>query len=360
MVCWPVSCKIGRVNFLSAVKWNNSFSKIIQFTAGVRQGGISSPFFCHCMLMMSSLLFYRLSFVTACWWCPHCYFIAFLLSLYVDDVFTVISSPFFCHCMLMMSSLLFYHLSFVIVCWWCLHCYFITFLLSLYVDDVFTVILSPFFCHCMLMMSSLLFYRLAFVTVCWWCPHCYFITFLLSLYVDDVLTVILSPFFCHCMLMMSSLLFYHLSFVTACWYCPHCYFITFLLSLYVDDVLTVIEKSGLGCFKKNCVNSFMYADDLILLTILIRDLQCLFNICLKEFALLGMDINSAKLCCLRIGQRHNIEVVCIAVNDVEIQWCKKLRYLGLFITSARKFNVNLQNIRHTFFSSLNGILVKWV
>ena len=131
------------------------------------------------------------------------------------------------------------------------------------------------------------------------------------------------------------------------------------MSLYVDDVLTIIEKSGLGCFiKKNCVNSFMYADDLILLTISIRDLQCLVSICLKEFALIGININSAKLCCLRIGPCHNVEVVCIAVNDVEIQWCKELRYLGLFITSARKFNVNLQNARHKFFSSLNGIFGK--
>ena len=102
----------------------------------------------------------------------------------------------------------------------------------------------------------------------------------------------------------------------------------------------------------------MYADDLILLTISIRDLQCLVNICLKEFALIGMNINSAKSCCLRIGPRHNVEVVCIAVNDVEIQWCKELRYLGLFITFARKFNVNLQNARHKFFSSLNGIFGK--
>ena len=47
-----------------------------------------------------------------------------------------------------------------------------------------------------------------------------------------------------------------------------------LFAVYVDDVLNKLENSKLGCVIKNkCVNSFMYADDLILLSISIHDMQ---------------------------------------------------------------------------------------
>ena len=57
-----------------------------------------------------------------------------------------------------------------------------------------------------------------------------------------------------------------------------------LFTVYVDDVLNKLENSKLGCvIKNNCVNSFMYADDLILLSISIRDMQTMINICEIQF-----------------------------------------------------------------------------
>ena len=57
-----------------------------------------------------------------------------------------------------------------------------------------------------------------------------------------------------------------------------------LFSVYVDDVLKKLESSKLGCFIKNmCANSFMYADDLILLSISIHDMEAMVDICEIEF-----------------------------------------------------------------------------
>ena len=53
-----------------------------------------------------------------------------------------------------------------------------------------------------------------------------------------------------------------------------------LFSLYVDLVLTKLESSNSGCFLGyQCLNSFLYADDLILLSISVDHLQKLFNTC---------------------------------------------------------------------------------
>ena len=53
-------------------------------------------------------------------------------------------------------------------------------------------------------------------------------------------------------------------------------------------------------------NSFMYADDLILLSISIHDMQAMVDICEIEFKNILMSINSKKSACLRIGDRHNV------------------------------------------------------
>jgi len=51
-----------------------------------------------------------------------------------------------------------------------------------------------------------------------------------------------------------------------------------LFSIYVDSVLKYLENSKLGCFVNyQCYNSFMYADDLILLSTSVTDLQLMFK-----------------------------------------------------------------------------------
>jgi len=70
--------------------------------------------------------------------------------------------------------------------------------------------------------------------------------------------------------------------------------------------LDKLAESGLGCFMGlKCLNSFMYADDLILLSISISDLQKMLDICNKGFHDLDLPINIKKSCCLRVGPRWN-------------------------------------------------------
>ena len=75
----------------------------------------------------------------------------------------------------------------------------------------------------------------------------------------------------------------------------------FLFAVYVNDVLSRLADSKLGCFINcTCLNSIMYADDLILISICLMHLQLLVDICKQEFDKIDMQINGSKSGCLRI------------------------------------------------------------
>lgn len=82
------------------------------------------------------------------------------------------------------------------------------------------------------------------------------------------------------------------------------------------------------------VNSFFYADDLVLTAIFISDFQELVDICVTELKCIRMKMNLSKLDCWRIVNRHLNLVENLVVNDVGIEWKKEIRYSGVFITSA--------------------------
>ena len=132
-----------------------------------------------------------------------------------------------------------------------------------------------------------------------------------------------------------------------------------LFSAYVDDILIKLEKCRHGCYIRNiCVNSFMYADDLILLSISIRDMQILVNLCEIEFMNIGMSINSKKTSCLRIGKRHDVIIQPIIIGGQAIEWKQELKYLGITIVSGNHFKTNKQLAKQKYFRPVNSIFGK--
>ena len=107
-----------------------------------------------------------------------------------------------------------------------------------------------------------------------------------------------------------------------------------------------------------CMNSFMYADDLIILAISLSDLEYLLNLCVGVFKTLGMEINTKKTSCIRIGPRHNVSISNVFLNGQILLWNQELNYLGIVLCSAKKFTVNQQKCKQKFFKSINGIFGK--
>jgi hypothetical protein len=98
-----------------------------------------------------------------------------------------------------------------------------------------------------------------------------------------------------------------------------------------------LKRSDLDCYVKGiCFNSVMFADDLLLLAISITHLQCMIDICSQILGSCYLELNWKKTFVLRIGPRHNFTAAKLILNGQVITWKSEIRYLGVFIVSAKK------------------------
>ena len=133
----------------------------------------------------------------------------------------------------------------------------------------------------------------------------------------------------------------------------------FLFSLFVDSVLENLANSNLGCFVDNiCYNSIMYADDLIILSQSVTELQHLFNICAANFDSLDLPINAAKCHCTRVGPRHKTLCKKINLKGLDIDWVEEILYLGVPLKKGNSFSCNCDSTVKIFYASSNTILSK--
>jgi len=57
-----------------------------------------------------------------------------------------------------------------------------------------------------------------------------------------------------------------------------------------------------------------------------------------------MSLNAAKSCGIRIGHRHDKSCNnIVTLNGLQLSWVNELRYLGIFIVSARCFRISLDH-----------------
>jgi len=80
-----------------------------------------------------------------------------------------------------------------------------------------------------------------------------------------------------------------------------------LFALYVDNLLFKLVNSGLGCLniiRNSCFNTInVSADDLLLLSISLADLQEMINLYTTELLACDLSLNVNKSVCLRFGPR---------------------------------------------------------
>src|ERR1044072_7780183 len=112
-----------------------------------------------------------------------------------------------------------------------------------------------------------------------------------------------------------------------------------LFLVYVDDMLIKLTK--LGCkISMQSVGALMYADDLLLLSPSISQLQVMLTVCESELALLDLKLNTDKSVCLRLGHRFNKDCCTVQSQTGPIPRVKEARCLGVYITAGTKFACN--------------------
>jgi hypothetical protein len=102
----------------------------------------------------------------------------------------------------------------------------------------------------------------------------------------------------------------------------------------------------------------MYADDLVLLSGSLSDLQAVIDLCNGEISSLDMLINVKKSQIIRIGPRYSNVFTCVTVNGLPIAFVDKLKYLGSFIRSSKYFKVSVHDLRVKFYRAFNSLYAR--
>jgi len=123
----------------------------------------------------------------------------------------------------------------------------------------------------------------------------------------------------------------------------------FLSAIYLDYIFD---------YRCNSMSRLiiLYADDIMLLTQSVSELQLLLTACEQELSWLDMSINSKKSCCMRIGSRFNVRCNNITTSTgFDIPWVNEIRYLGIYIAMSRSFKCSFDHAKRAFYRSLNAV-----
>ena len=93
-----------------------------------------------------------------------------------------------------------------------------------------------------------------------------------------------------------------------------------LFAIYVNDVLNGFTSCG-ACFKGLSVSAIMYADDIVLLSPSVTELQQMLNYLHTELSMLDIKINVKKSNAIRIGNRFASKCDDLCVKE-SIPWSK--------------------------------------
>ena len=118
-----------------------------------------------------------------------------------------------------------------------------------------------------------------------------------------------------------------------------------LFAVYVDDLAKSCDAAVV-----------LYADDILLLTPTVSELQNLLNTCERELQALDLVINVKKSCCLRIGPRSdvNCERLC-SLSGTFLPWTKVVKYLGIYLVSLKRIKISTEHSRRSFYRATDSL-----
>ena len=126
----------------------------------------------------------------------------------------------------------------------------------------------------------------------------------------------------------------------------------FLFALYLDDIWN----------NWKLISRFyiiLYADDILLISSSVCELQRTFDACERELTWLDMVINTKKSCSIRIGPRN--DYICANITTSQgynLPWTNEIRYLHTYIAKSRQFRCFIDHAKSLFFCSANTVFGK--
>ncbi len=106
------------------------------------------------------------------------------------------------------------------------------------------------------------------------------------------------------------------------------------------------------------VSAIMYADDLVLASSSIHEMQLMLDMCCNELMNLDLRLNYDKSVALRIGKGCNKICCNIKAMGHTIKWVTEAKYLGIYIRSGHKFVCNFDKQKAKFYRAANCIFAR--
>ena len=131
----------------------------------------------------------------------------------------------------------------------------------------------------------------------------------------------------------------------------------FLFNIYVDVIFDVLRNSDLGCHLPGStyVGFIAYADDIILLSASVSDLQLMLNICSVEGGKLDILFNAVKSCLFKVWKDFKSSIQPLKLGLESVEWVVRLKYLGLYFIASRHFTVDFSTSIRKSYASANAI-----
>jgi len=104
-----------------------------------------------------------------------------------------------------------------------------------------------------------------------------------------------------------------------------------------------------GNIRNVCVNAIMYADDLLLLSISLADMQEMINLRTSEPLAGDLFENVSKFLCLQFGPCPEISSCILSHSGQQLSWSKELKFLGFILSSRPSFKCKLPINKQKFF-----------
>jgi len=105
------------------------------------------------------------------------------------------------------------------------------------------------------------------------------------------------------------------------------------------------------------VGCVMYADDLLLLSASLCDLQLMISICYEELDELDMRLNLKKSQIVRIGRLCTSYACSVVIDGTSIEFIDELKYLGWYILSSKSFKISLHHSVFVFINVLTRCML---
>jgi len=97
----------------------------------------------------------------------------------------------------------------------------------------------------------------------------------------------------------------------------------------------------------------LYADDIVLMSPSLKDLQCMLDICFQTACDMSLQFNCSKSHCMVVGRVIAVQVQSMLL-DTHIHWYQSIKYLGVYVVS-RKTRPSVSPMKRAFYVTCDSI-----